>query len=182
MTLNDKSFDWNFALKWQLDEKRKPRQVSRKGVCCVKCFVTITKVQGRINRLGGPTHSKNAGAPLESSTPKRRREGWEGCLPPSQLGVCGALSYSTRSRAEPQQKTDLVKFELENASDDVRNFYKRPLYSKWRVNNRLMTIFFNIVYRATVLTKILYCSPAWSGIPVLQSAVGSVCVWKRMFQ
>jgi len=57
------------------------------------------------------------------------------------------ISYSTHSSAEPQQKKDLVKLELENASDHVRNFYKRPSYSKWRVNNRLMTIFFNIVIR-----------------------------------
>jgi len=42
-------------------------------------------------------------------------DGWEGCPLPTQLWVC--VSSSSWSGAEPQL-ADLMKFELENASDD----------------------------------------------------------------
>ena len=56
-------------------------------------MLKITNREGRINHLVGP-HTHNAGALLESSTPKRR-EGGEGCPQPNRgLGRQGSVVYA----------------------------------------------------------------------------------------
>ena len=80
---------------------------------------------GRINHLVGPTHSTMPGPHCKAQRRRGRGVG-RGVLLPNQqptTGVWGALYKLLGGvRAEPRQKTDLVKFEIEKYITDDKDF------------------------------------------------------------
>jgi len=100
----------------------------------VKCGPGIcefdSELQGRINHLVGPTHSTTPGPRWKARrTPKRERGA--GRVVPSPINWSGerCISSSAVSGAKPRQKTDLVKFEIENTPLTIRitENWRRPL-------------------------------------------------------